>query len=117
MRMGLTISTKKSKIMAVLPSLGAHYAHQLPKPVPVLSDLLSVVSDFEYQGSIITSDCNMDKEIDSGISKSSRCFRSLCRMLWYQRRIKTTTQNRAGLVNHRQQEHSASALSVLQKNF
>ena len=105
--------------MAVLPSLGAHYAHQLPRPVQIqlLSDLVSVVSDFEYQGSIITSDCNMDKEIDSGISKSSRCFRSLCRMLWYQRRIKTTTQNRADLVNHRQQEHSASALSVLQKNF
>ena len=58
--MGLTISTKKSKIMAVLPSLGADNPQQLPRPVQIqlLSDPVSVVSDFEYLGSIITSDCN-----------------------------------------------------------
>ena len=74
--MGLTISTKKSNIMAVLPSLGADNPQQLPRPVQIqlLSDPVSVVSDFEYLGSIITSDCNMDKEIDSRISKASRCF-------------------------------------------
>ena len=94
--MGLTISTKKTKTMAVLPSLGADNPQQLPRPVQIqlLSDAVSVVSDFEYLGSIITSDCNMDKEIDSRISKTSRCFGSLCRILWYQRRIKTTTKLR-----------------------
>ena len=84
--MGLTISTNKSKIMAVLPSLGADNPQQLLRPVQIqlLSD---PVSDFEDLRSIITSDCDMDKEIDSRISKASRCFGSLCRMLWYRRRI------------------------------
>ena len=73
--MGLTISTKKSKIMAVLPSLGADN-QQLPRPVQIqlLSDPVSVVSDFEDLRSIITADCDMDKEIDSQISKASRCL-------------------------------------------
>ena len=33
--MGLTTSTKKSKIMAVLPSLGADNPQQLPRPVQI----------------------------------------------------------------------------------
>ena len=43
--MGLTISTKKSKIMAVLPSLGADNPQQLPRPVQIqlLSDPVSAI--------------------------------------------------------------------------
>ena len=36
----------------------------------------------------------MNKGIHSRISKASRCFGSLCRMLWYQRRFKTTIKLR-----------------------
>ena len=58
--MGLTISTKKPKIMAVLPSLGAENPHhQVPRPVQIqlLSDPVLVVVEFEYLGSIISFDC------------------------------------------------------------
>ena len=74
--MGLTISTKKSKLMAVLSSLGADNPQQLPRHVQIqlLSDPVPVVSDFEDLRSIITSDCDMDKEIDSLITRALRCF-------------------------------------------
>ena len=88
--MGLTISTKKSKIMAVLFSLRADNPQQLPQPVQIqlLSDPVSVVSDFQYLGSIITSDCNMDT------LESPRPHDVLDPSVEYQRRIKTTTKLR-----------------------
>ena len=49
---------------------------------------MSVVEEFEYLGSTVTSTCTLDKEIDLRISKASRSFTSLSRVLWYQRRIK-----------------------------
>lgn len=50
-KMGLTISTKKMKLMGfVLPSFGAH---QVPRLMQLLlmSDPVSVISDFKYFGS------------------------------------------------------------------
>ena len=35
----------------------------------------------------MSSECNLDKEIDSRISKASKSFSRLSRLLWYQRNI------------------------------
>ena len=90
--LGLTISCKKTKLLAVLPS------DSYPKPSPVLlrpgDDPIDVVSCFEYLGSIVSDDCSADGEIDSRISKASQAFRSLSRLLWHQKKIKCRSKLR-----------------------
>ena len=75
--MGLSINTKKTKILAVLPQ--PPHQHPLPRQVSLSLDgeAVSVVEEFEYLGSTVTSTCSLDKEIDSQISKASRSFTSL----------------------------------------
>ena len=91
--MGLTISSTKSKILALRPT---DRPSQLPRDVLLRPSVepVSVVQEFEYLGSIISADCSLDKEVSSWISKASRNFNSLCRVLWYQRQIKTRTEIR-----------------------
>ena len=90
--LGLTISCKKTKSLAVLPSEGP----QIQSPVPIHlvpgGEPIEVVSHFQYLGSIVQNDCGMEAEINSRICKASSAFQSLSRMLWYQRKIKTSTK-------------------------
>ena len=60
-----------------------------PGEVPV-----QVVSNFQYLGSVVSSDCSPTAEVKSRIAKASQAFRSLSRLLWYQKCIKTTTKLR-----------------------
>ena len=66
-QMGLTISTKKTKTMAVLP-LGATGGEQYPEPEPITlhpnSDPIKVVSSFEYRGSTMSDDCSLSLSIE-----------------------------------------------------
>ena len=88
--LGLTISCSKTKPLAVLPS------DLYPKPVPINlfpdDDSVEVVSNFQYLGSIVQDNCGTAIEVDSRICKASKAFRSLCCILWYQRKIKTLTK-------------------------
>ena len=90
--LGLTISCRKTKLLAVLPS------DSYPKPSPVSlrpgGDPLDVVSCFEYLGSIVSDDCSADGEIDSRVTKASQAFRSLSRLLWHHKKIKRRTKLR-----------------------
>ena len=52
------------------------------------------MEEFEYLGSIVMSDCELDREINVRIRKASSSFRSLCRILWYQQEIKMSTKMR-----------------------
>ena len=85
---GLTINTRKTKIMAVAQD-------QKPSPRQVQLQLadehVDVVEEFEYFGSIVMSDCELDREINVRIRKASSSFRSLCGILWYQQKIKMST--------------------------
>ena len=88
--LGLTISCSKTKTLSVLPS------DIYPKPVPInlfpYDDPVVVVSNFQYVGIIVQDNCGTAIEVDSRICKASKAFRSLCHILWYQRKIKTCTQ-------------------------
>ena len=53
-----------------------------------------MVSSFQYLGSIVQDLCGMEAEIDSRICKTSEAFQSLSRILWYQRRIQTSSKLR-----------------------
>ena len=55
---------------------------------------IDVVSHFQYLGSFVQNDCEMDVEINSRICKASSAFQSLSWILWYQRKIKTNTKVR-----------------------
>ena len=57
-------------------------------------DTVDVVEEFEYLGSTVASDCGLDKEVSARIRKASSSFRSLSRVLWYQKKIKTETKMR-----------------------
>ena len=50
------------------------------------------VTQFKYLGSILNSDNTVNTEVESGINKASQVFRSLSRLVWYQRKIKVSTK-------------------------
>ena len=85
--MGVHINTKKTKIMAVLSSTSDLYSHPQPVLLPSDKEHVEVMEYFEYLGSGITSSCTLDKDVGSHISKASKLFSSLSRILWYQRKI------------------------------
>ena len=95
--MDLTISTKKTKTMAVLP-FGDTEGEQYPEPEPITlhpnSDPVEVGSTFEYFGSTMSDDCSLTAEVEARISKASKAFSSLSRVLWYQRKVKRQTKIR-----------------------
>ena len=94
--MGLTISARKTKIMAVLPTPQAGQQQEQPRQVQLqrTDNTVDVVEEFEYLGSTVASDCGLDKEVSARIRKASSSFRSLSRVLWYQKKIKTETKMR-----------------------
>ena len=79
-QLGLTISTTKTKIMAVLPS-GDSVREQFPRPEAIMlrpnSDPVEIVSNFEYLGSTVSDDCSLSAEVEARIRKASRAFSSL----------------------------------------
>ena len=93
-KLGLTISCKKTKTLAVLPpdspaDLTPTPIHLFPREEPI-----EVVSSFQYLGSTIQQDCSLDCEVNSRICKASTTFRSLSRVLWLQRKVRVSTKLR-----------------------
>ena len=90
---GLPISSKKTKIMAVV-----HSPSPSPCPPPRHVSLKlgeqpeAVVEEFECLGSTITKDCNLDREVNMHISKASQTFTLLNQVLWSRSNIKTSTK-------------------------
>ena len=93
-KLGLAISCKKTKSLAVLPPNSPDALSPVPIHLIPGAEPIEVVSHFQYLGSIVQNDCGMDKEISSRICKASTAFQSLSRILWYQRKIKTSTKVR-----------------------
>ena len=89
-QLGLRISCKKTKILAVNPSLS------LPDSVTLRDDdiPIDVVEDFQCLRSTVSDDCTTDSEITHRISRASQSFQALNRLLWYQRKIKISTKLR-----------------------
>ena len=75
---------------------GAQDQQQAPRQVQLqlADEPVDVVEGFEYMGSIVMSDCELDREINVRNMKASNSFRSLCRILWYQQKIMMSTKMR-----------------------
>ena len=86
---------KKTTAMAVLPH-GNTDGELYPNPESITlhpnSDPIEAMSSFEYLGSTMSDDCILLAEVEAHISKTSRAFRLLNRVLWYQRKIKHHTE-------------------------
>ena len=93
-KLGLTISCKKTKTLAVLPSENLDAQNPVPIHLVPGGEPIEVVSHFQYLGSFVQNDCGMDTEINSRICKASSAFQSLSRILWYHRKIQTRTKVR-----------------------
>ena len=78
--------------MAVLPD----GQWQVPVPIQLRdsNDPVEVASSFTYLGSVLADDCSLDAEVSARISRASQAFRSLSRLLWYQKRIKSSSKIR-----------------------
>ena len=89
---GVTISCKKTKTLAVLPSPSC----QQPEPILLNpgADPMEPVATFQYFGSTVSQGCNTGAEVTSRIVKASQAFGSLTRRLWLQQGIKTKTKLR-----------------------
>ena len=82
--MSLTTSARKTKVMAVLPTLQAgQQQRQPPRQVQLqrTDEPVDVADEFKYLGSTITSDCGLGEEISARIRKASNSFRSLSKVL------------------------------------
>ena len=88
--MGLTINYKKTKLLAVL--LGADTHPPSPIFLHPYCDPIEVVPSFQYLGSYLCNNCTLYVEISTRISKASQSFGSLNRIIWHQRKIKSTTK-------------------------
>ena len=87
-RYGLKINTQKSKIMAVRPEADNTNTHLDNSSVHQIDGGSEEVELYQYLGSILRNDCSIDEEIDTRICKASIAFRSIGRLIWYQKKLK-----------------------------
>ena len=84
-KFGLRINFSKTKYMTILPK---NSIPSLNTTLAIRDDIsIEQVTQFKYLGSILNSDNTVDAEIESRINKASQIFRSLSRLVWYQRKI------------------------------
>jgi len=76
LRWGLTISTKKTKVLVVGRNAAAQAADSV---ITMRGDPLEVVSHFKYLGSVFTSDCTLDVEITHRVAAANSAFQQLRR--------------------------------------
>ena len=90
---GLSISSKKTKILAILPST-SDVAQPRSVQLKPEEEPVAVVEEFDYLGSTISQNCSLGQEINSCISKASGTFGSLYGVLWCRKKVKTFTKMR-----------------------
>ena len=89
-KFGLRINFSKTKYMTILPK---NSIPSLNTTLAIRNDInIEQVTQFKYLGSILNSDNTVDAEVESRINKASQVFRSLSRLVWYQRKIKVSTK-------------------------
>ncbi len=82
---GLTISTKKTKVLVVGRNAAAQTADSV---ITLRGDPLEVVSHFKYLGSVFTSNCTLDAVITHGVAAANSAVQQLRRAnIWSSRAL------------------------------
>jgi len=85
LRWGLTISTKKTKVLVVGMNAAAQAAESV---ITLRGDQLEVVSQFKYLGSVFHSDCTLNAEITHRVIAANSAFQQLRRVnIWSSRAL------------------------------
>ena len=97
---GLTLSTTKTKFMVV----GHGVTEEEKLPITVEGGMVEHVEHFQYLGSLISENGQVDAEIDRCIARASKAFGALNRAVFRDRNLS---------VNTKRQVYQACVLSVL----
>ncbi len=85
LRWGLTISTKKTKVLVVSRNAAAQAADSV---IMLRGDQVEVVFQFKYLGSTFNSDCTLDAEITHRVTAANSSFQQLRRVnVWSSRAL------------------------------
>ncbi|KAA6421282.1 MAG: hypothetical protein FRX49_08768 [Trebouxia sp. A1-2] len=76
LRRGVTISTKKTRVLVVSTNAAAQAADSV---ITLQGDQLEVVSFFKYLGSVFVSDCTLDAEITHQVAAANSASQQLRR--------------------------------------
>ena len=102
LRRGVTISTKKTRVLVVSTNAAAQAADSV---ITLQGDQLEVVSFFKYLGSVFVSDCTLDAEITHQVAAANSASQQLRRdNIW---------SSRALTLSVRMQSFQCIAMSVL----
>ena len=85
---GLIVSIQKTKLMVT----GYNIMEEEKAPILLGTGMIECVNDFPYLGSVVTSNARMDTEVDRCIASASRVFGALCRAVFKDKNLTTTTK-------------------------
>ena len=75
----------KNKYMHMTPESSQSMPHQTPMNI-------EIVNSFKYLGSILSINSSIEKDINNRLSKASKVFRGLSRLIWYKTSIRLGTK-------------------------
>ena len=81
------MNTKKAEVLHCL--IGNSDPVQ---PITIRGNTLNEVQDFTYLGSIIASNCSLEREVSNRISKASAAFGQLAERMYLNRNLKLPTK-------------------------
>ena len=86
-RLGLEMNTRKTEVMHRIEGEAGPQVQTV-----IRGNTIGEVKDFTYLGSIISSDCTLDREINNRISKASAAFGQLKDRVYLNRNLKLATK-------------------------
>ena len=78
---GIQLNLAKTKYMHMTPESSQSMTHQTPMNV-------ELVNSFKYLGSILSNNSSIEEDINNRLSKASKVFRGLSRLIWHKKSIR-----------------------------
>ena len=79
---GIQLNLAKTKYMHMTPESSQSMTHQTP---------MNIVNSFKYLGSILINNSSIEEDINNRLSKASKIYRGLSRLIWYKTSIRLGT--------------------------
>ena len=82
---GIQLNLAKNKYMHMTPESTQSMTHQTPMNI-------EIVNSFKYLGSMLSNNSLIEEDINNRLSKASKVFRGLNRLIWYKTSIRLETK-------------------------